>query len=167
MKPADLDAIVFDFDGVLTDNRVYVDTKGGETVVCNRADGLAFDAFHQMPVKVFILSSETNAVVRARADKLRVPVQHGLTDKKATLKDLCLKEKLDLARILFVGNDLNDLAAMKICGFTACPADSHPRVLEIARFPLRRKGGEGVAREILEDLLEIDPLNPSIGETHS
>ena len=160
MKPADLDAIVFDFDGVLTDNRVYVDAHGGETVVCNRADGLAFDAFRQLPFKVFILSSETNAVVRARADKLRVPVQHGLADKKATLLDLCLKEKLDLARILFIGNDLNDLAAMTVCGYTACPADSHPRILEIAHSHLVRKGGEGVAREILEDLLGVDPINP-------
>ncbi|MDJ0841441.1 MAG: HAD hydrolase family protein [Acidobacteriota bacterium] len=164
MKVTDLDAVVFDFDGVLTDNRVYVDQDGRESVACNRADGLAFDLFRRLSLPVFILSTETNKVVSARGNKLRVPVFQGVSDKAAALADLCVQENLDSARILFIGNDLNDLTAMRACGYSACPADSHPRILAVARFVLTRKGGEGVAREIVEDLLGIDPLPVLYGE---
>ena len=159
MKAADLDAIVFDFDGVLTDNRVYVDVDGRETVRCNRADGLAFDVFRKLPLKVFILSTETNRVVAARAAKLKVPAFQGLSNKQQTLGELCRRENLDSQRILFVGNDLNDLRAMQACGWSACPADSHPRILDVATFVLRSNGGDGVARELLESVLNLDPLD--------
>ncbi len=156
-----IDTIVFDFDGVLTDNKVFVDQDGRETVCCSRADGLAFDMLRTITLKLFILSTETNSVVARRAEKLKVPVIQGSGDKKKTLEDLCGKEGIPLGRVLFVGNDVNDYTAMQISGFSACPSDSHPRILEIADFKLKTRGGDGVVRELTEQVLGIDLISGS------
>ena len=155
---SDLDAIVFDFDGVLTDDRVYVDCEGHEFVCCSRKDGLGFDILRRTGLKLFILSTEKNEVVSKRGEKLRVPVVQGVTDKLAALVELGGVHGFVLTRALFVGNDINDLPAMRACGFSACPADAHPTVLSEAAFVLRTVGGMGVAREIVEGLLGIEPI---------
>ncbi len=151
-----IDALVFDFDGVLTDNLVYVDQNGNEQVCCNRGDGLAFDALRKLNIKTFIISTETNSVVAERAKKLKIPVQQGIANKLEALISLAKKENIDIARILYVGNDLNDLEVMKTCGLSACPADSHERIKEISRFKLKTLGGKGLVRELVEDLLKIN-----------
>lgn len=151
-----LEAILFDFDGVLTDNRVYVGQDGYEMVACSRADGLAFEVLSTLPLKVFILSHETNPVVSARAAKLKVRAIQGSRDKRAELKALAQREHFSLSRTLFVGNDVTDLEAMRSCGMSACPSDSHPEVLKQATYRLSSRGGEGVARELVEDVLQID-----------
>jgi len=154
-----LDAIVFDFDGVLTDNRVYVGQNGDEWVCCNRGDGLGFDVLRQTSLKLFILSTETNPVVTSRGKKIGIVVYQGEKNKEKTLNSLAEKKQFDLNKTLFVGNDLNDYKAMQASGFSACPSDSHPGILEIATFRLSSRGGEGVVREIVEDILKIDPLD--------
>ena len=151
-----LDALVFDFDGVLTDNQVLVDEDGREWVRCHRGDGLAFDVLRKLGTKVYIFSTEKNSVVAARAKKLKVPVVQGISDKAEALQLLAKDEGVDLSRILYVGNDLNDLQAMRLCGFSVCPADSHPRIKEIATIVLATVGGAGVARNLVEVVLKID-----------
>lgn len=150
-----LDAIIFDFDGVLTDDRVYLDENGRESVCCSRRDGLGFDILRRTGLRLFILSTEKNPVVSRRGEKLQVPVMQGVADKLAALKEL----GCDLTRTLFVGNDVNDLPAMRACGFSACPADAHPAVLAEATFVLATLGGMGVVREIVEGLLGIEPIS--------
>ena len=152
-KPA---ALIFDFDGVLTDNKVYVTEDGKEMVCCNRGDGLAFEVFRKIGLPVFIVSKETNKVVGARAAKLKVPVFQSVTDKCEAVSGLARQEGLEISELLFVGNDLNDLDVMKACGLSACPSDSHPKIREAATFVLQTRGGEGVAREIAEKILGID-----------
>ena len=152
----DLDALVFDFDGVLTDNGVLLDQDGKEWVRCHRGDGLAFDALRKLGTKVFILSTEKNPVVSARAKKLKVPVVQGISNKVDALKELATREGIELAKTLYTGNDLNDLWAMKLCGFSACPADSHPQIKEVATIQLVTNGGAGVVRELLEVSLNVD-----------
>jgi N-acylneuraminate cytidylyltransferase len=151
-----VDAIVLDFDGVLTDNSVYLNQDGVEQVKCSRADGLAFDLLRKIGKPVYILSTEKNYVVEARANKLRVPVLHGVSDKVKALKDLVNKEGFDLSSILYIGNDLNDYYVMKLCGHTACPSDSHFRIKEISDVVLKTSGGGGIVRELLEDVFNID-----------
>lgn len=151
-----LDVLVFDFDGVLTNNFVYVDQNGLESVMCSRADGLAFDVLRKLQKPTYILSTEKNQVVTSRAKKLKVPALHGVTNKSETLKGLIEKEGFDLQKILYVGNDLNDYQAMKLCGFSACPADSHPKIKEISDIVLSTNGGNGIVRELLEKVLKID-----------
>ena len=147
--------IVFDFDGVLTDNRVLVLGDGREAVFCNRSDGMAFDLFRQNRIPTLILSSEKHPVVAARAKKLRAPCLHGVSDKKTALQAYCQEQDVPLAGVLFVGNDLNDLPAMRMVGHRACPADAHPAVRAVCRLVLRSKGGEGVARELAERVLGL------------
>jgi YrbI family 3-deoxy-D-manno-octulosonate 8-phosphate phosphatase len=147
--------IVFDFDGVLTDNRILVFADGTEGVLCNRADGLGFDLFRHYQIPVIILSTERNKIVAARAAKLQVAFQQGLGDKKAALKEYCTKASIDLQSVLYVGNDINDLAAMQIVGHRACPADAHPKIRAICQIVLQSRGGAGVARELAESVLGL------------
>lgn len=147
--------IVFDFDGVLTDNRVLVAEDGTESVVCNRADGLAFDALRKAGLPTLIMSTETNRVVRARARKLRVPVLNAVADKGAAIEAYCRKLKIAPAHAAFVGNDLNDLPAMARVGYPIAVADAHARVKAAAWRTLRTKGGAGAAREIIERILRL------------
>jgi YrbI family 3-deoxy-D-manno-octulosonate 8-phosphate phosphatase len=154
-----LDAIFFDFDGVLTDNRVLVDQDGKESVLCNRADGLAFELFRKINVPTFILSSEKNSVVVMRAEKLKIQVYHGIVNKERTLSKICLEKNYDLKKVMFVGNDINDLNVMMSCGYTACPSDSHKKIKNISTFKLKKEGGDGVARELIENIFCIDIAN--------
>lgn len=154
----DLSALILDFDGVLTDDRVWMDQSGSEMVCCSRRDGLAIDVLRSMEVKVLILSTETNPVVEARARKLKVPVIQGSVDKAGALADLAERDSFSLANALYVGNDINDIKAMNACGYSACPADAHPAVAAIAKFVLNTCGGQGVVREVVEDILGIDIL---------
>ncbi len=163
---ADIDLIVFDFDGVLTDNRVIVLEDGREGVVCNRADGLGFDMFRAADIPVLIISTERNAVVARRAEKLRTPVLLNVGDKKQTLVQHCRQADIDLSRVIFVGNDLNDLTVMASVGFPIAVADAHPAILATARTVLTSKGGDGAARELAENVLGLvydtaSPLEPN------
>ncbi len=150
-------AIVFDFDGVLTDDRVYVDQDGREMVACSRKDGLGFDMLRKTGIKLFILSTETNPVVARRAEKLRIPVVQGSKDKAESLRALASSEAFDLDTTLFVGNDINDLPAIRLCGSSACPSDAHSAVKAAATHVLETPGGQGVTREIIEKILGLDP----------
>lgn len=140
---------VFDFDGVLTDNRVIVMQDGREAVLCNRSDGLGTTILRRAGHKVLILTTEKNPVVVMRARKLKVPVIRNAHDKVKSLTTYCVKLGIALRDVLYVGNDLNDVELLKRVGFPYCPRDSHPRVKRLAKV-LTCKGGEGVAREIAE-----------------
>lgn len=149
-----VDLIVYDFDGVMTDNRVIVSQDGTEAIVANRADGLGVDRLRALNIPQIILSTETNPVVKARAAKLGLEVMAGCHDKKSTLITYCQQKGYDPARVVYVGNDLNDLEVMKIVGFPVAPADAYPEVKSVARVVTRAKGGEGVIKELAERLMK-------------
>jgi 3-deoxy-D-manno-octulosonate 8-phosphate phosphatase (KDO 8-P phosphatase) len=151
-----IDVIVFDFDGVLTNNLVYLDQHGTESVTCSRADGLAFEALRILKKPTYIMSTEVNPVVKARAIKLQVPILQGLKNKALTLKSLAKEKKYKMEKVLYIGNDLNDYTAIKLCGFSACPSDSHPKIKDIVDVVLESSGGMGVARELLEEVMSIN-----------
>ena len=153
-----IDLIVFDFDGVLTDNKVLVDQNGNESVFCNRSDGLGFDVLKILRKSAYIISTEKNLVVSARAKKLNIPVLQGVRDKSHIIKNISKEKNVKLSKILFVGNDLNDYYAMQLCGYSACPSDSHPKIKDIASFVLKTKGGNGVLRELLEEVFELNVI---------
>ena len=151
-----IDLFIFDFDGVLTPNTVYVDEDGKEFVRCSRSDGLAFDVLNKLNKKAYIISSEKNAVVNARAKKINIPVLQGINNKLEALESITEKNNTSLSRILFVGNDVNDYHAMKASGFSACPSDSHSEIKRFADIVLKSKGGQGVIRELLEEVFELN-----------
>lgn len=158
IKLVDLDALIFDFDGVLTDNKVHLDQNGNEWVSCNRSDGLAFIVLEKLKKPTYIISTEKNKIVAARAKKLKTPVLFGIQNKFEVLKKLSIKKRFNLDRTLYVGNDLNDYEALKSCGYSACPSDSHKKIKKISTFKLDAKGGSGVVRELLEEILGLDFL---------
>ncbi|MDB9716715.1 HAD hydrolase family protein [Methylophilaceae bacterium] len=152
----DIDAIVLDFDGVLTNNMVHLDQDGREWVSCSRADGLAFDVLRKLKKLSYIISTEKNPVVSERGKKLKIPVFQGVENKVNSLIALAKENCLDIDRILYVGNDLNDYQAMQMCGYSLCPADSHSKIKKISSTTLKTKGGNGVVREIVEEILKLD-----------
>jgi 3-deoxy-D-manno-octulosonate 8-phosphate phosphatase (KDO 8-P phosphatase) len=156
MNIDDLDALIFDFDGVLTNNKVYINESGKEWVCCSRADGLGFDVLRKLKKSVYILSTEKNLVVSARAKKLKIPVLQGVDDKVKSIKELVYDNKLDFKKILYVGNDVNDYKAMQLCGYSICPSDSHALIKSISTLILKSRGGDGVVRELLENVFNLD-----------
>jgi 3-deoxy-D-manno-octulosonate 8-phosphate phosphatase (KDO 8-P phosphatase) len=156
MNIDDIDAFVFDFDGVLTNNLVYLNQEGVESVACSRADGLAFDVLRKLNKPAFILSTEKNLVVTMRAKKLKIQAIQKVSDKVLAIKELAVENNYNLNKILYVGNDLNDYLVMKVCGYTACPNDSHLKIKNISKHILTTKGGNGVVRELLEQVLNLD-----------
>lgn len=148
--------VIFDFDGVLTDNNVYVDSNGIESVRCNRSDGLGFKALKKLKVKSIICSTEANEVVLKRGEKLNIETFNGIDNKLTWIKDYVKDSKINPKNILYVGNDINDMSAMKYCGFSACPADSSKKIRKISDYVLKTKGGEGVVNEIVEKIFNYD-----------
>ena len=142
--------IVYDFDGVMTDNRALQFQDGTEAVGVNRSDGWGVDQIRKKGIPQLIISTETNTVVAARAKKLRIEVIHGSGNKKVDLLSYCARMQVELSGILYVGNDVNDLEAMQVVGLPVAPADAHPSIIAIAKYVTRAKGGEGVIRELSE-----------------
>ncbi|MFK3678133.1 cytidylyltransferase domain-containing protein [Microbacterium sp. NPDC090218] len=152
-QPIPVRAVVTDFDGVHTDDRAIIDADGGERVRVSREDGMGVALLRRAGVPLLILSTEVNPVVRARATKLRVPVLHGIDDKESALRDWAQENDVALADIAYLGNDVNDLPAMRIVGWPVAVANAHPRVIAEARVVLRRRGGDGAVRELIERVL--------------
>ena len=159
MRIEDYECIIFDFDGVLTDNCVWTNSIGEEWVRSSRSDGLAFSVLKQLSCKVWIMSTEANDVVLARGKKLGIPVLHGLVNKQQALLKVSREESIDLSKTIYIGNDLNDYHAMLLTGLKVCPSDSHYRIKSIADLVLDSKGGDGIVRELLETHFNIEFLN--------
>ncbi len=140
----------FDFDGVFTDNAVYVFEDGREAVRCYRGDGLGLRRLEALGVLPVIVSSETNPVVLARSRKLQVRCVHGCTDKVAAIEALAAEQGLSFEQIGFVGNDINDAAVLARVGLAVVVQDAHPDVLALAHYRTQRPGGYGAVREVCD-----------------
>jgi YrbI family 3-deoxy-D-manno-octulosonate 8-phosphate phosphatase len=149
----DVDAVVLDFDGTQTDDRVYVDSDGRETVAVHRGDGLGIAALRRAGLPLLILSTEENPVVAARARKLRIPVLHGVDRKDLALKQWCEEQGIAPERVLYVGNDVNDLPCFGLVGWPVAVASAHDVVRGAARAVTSTPGGAGAIREIASWIL--------------
>lgn len=152
--PEHVALVVFDFDGVMTDNRVLVDQDGKESVFCDRGDGMGVDRLLAAGVPALILSKERNPVVEARAAKLKLPVAQSVDRKSDFLSMWCREKGIDPGQVVYVGNDLNDLECFDLVGCSVAVADAVPEVLERADLVLSRPGGRGAVREICEAVLQ-------------
>lgn len=160
--------VAFDFDGVFTDNKVWVDQDGKESVRCDRGDGLAFDLIRgaqrrgTFAAELFIVSKESNPVVLARARKMKLPCHHGIVDKldfiTGNLASRFPDDPNPFTGLIYLGNDLNDLPVMRRAGFSVAPADAHRVVRETASLVLEERGGEGFVRAFVERLLGFNHL---------
>ncbi|WP_159063116.1 N-acylneuraminate cytidylyltransferase, partial [Streptomyces scabiei] len=144
----DIDAVVLDFDGTQTDDRVLIDSDGREFVSVHRGDGLGIAALRRSGLRMLILSSEQNPVVAARARKLKLPVLHGIDRKDLALKQWCEEQGIAPERVLYVGNDVNDLPCFALVGWPVAVGSAHDVVRGAARAVTTVPGGEGAIREI-------------------
>ena len=156
----DIDAVVLDFDGTQTDDRVWIDAEGRETVAVHRGDGLGVARLVRAGLTVLILSTEANPVVSTRARKLNVPVLQGIARKDHALALWAETHSIDLRRVLYLGNDVNDLSCFSLVGWPTAVADAQPEVLDRARTVTERRGGHGAVREIASWLLGKELLHP-------
>lgn len=147
-------AVVFDFDGVMTDNRVWVDEQGHEQVAVNRSDGLGLAILRrESDIEILVMSTERNEILSARCRKLGIPVLQGISDKAYALINWMKERAMDPSQVVYVGNDINDLSCFPLVGCAFAPADAHPEVLSIADFVLKNQGGRGAVREICDLLI--------------
>lgn len=147
-------AVVMDFDGVHTDDQVITDQNGIESVRTSRRDGLGLGALrsrggHHM----LILSKERNEVVARRAEKLKIEVRHAVDDKVAAMEEWLTTKGAGWEDALFIGNDVNDLPALRRAGLSAAPADAYPDVLAEVDWILPHPGGEGALRALCDALI--------------
>lgn len=146
-----IDVIFTDFDGVLTDNKFYLDANGDESVRLNRSDGLAFDYLNKIKIPIYIISTEKNSIVKTRAKKLKVKCHSGVSDKKKLIIKLCNKNKYSLSKSIYIGNDVNDLSSIKLCNYSFCPKDSNKIIKRNSKVIMNVKGGEGVIRYLVDN----------------
>jgi len=151
--PDKVSLVVFDFDGVMTDNRVWVNQDGVESVAANRGDGMGVEMLLKAGFRSVILSTEPNPVVAARAEKIGLPYFHGVGDKASVLKQYLEEEKILAEETVYVGNDINDVPCFSIAAYAVVVADAHTEARRKADRVLSQPGGHGAVREICDILL--------------
>ncbi len=154
--PEKIDLIICDFDGVITDNRVWVDQDGSESVAAYRSDSVRVKELRAVGIDVMILSSEVNRVVEARAKKMGVDAIHGiaLPDKGRVMREVLEQKNIKAGNVIYIGNDLNDLPCFEVAGWAVAVADAYPEVIRAADHVLSKAGGHGALRELCDLLLK-------------
>ena len=153
LKKQNKPKVIFtEFDGCLTDDRVWLNQDGEEFVAANRKDGLAVKRLKNIGIQVVIASTETNKVVLARGNKLGVEVLQGLENKVEVIDKYLKLNNLNWTDIWYVGNDINDLGAIARAAFSLCPADAVKNVRRAVKVVLKTTGGYGILEEIVSNL---------------
>jgi len=150
LLPRRIGALIFDFDGVLTDNRVMVGQDGNEAVMCDRSDGLGIEMLRQRGMRMTVISKEVNPVVAARCRKLQLECTHGVDDKLPLMHAWLRKHGIPIEEVVYVGNDVNDLGCLVAAACGVVPADAHPDVRGAANIVLAQAGGRGAVRELCD-----------------
>ena len=143
---------IFDFDGVLTDNLVHVSQLGIESVICSRSDGIGISRISSLGIRNYVVSTEINPVVKIRCEKLGIPFLQGVKYKNEAVQMICKKFKITPDECLFLGNDINDIPALKLVGIPVAVADAYPEILDHVIYQTNKKGGKGAVREICDTI---------------
>jgi len=152
--PERVGLVVFDFDGVMTDNRVWVDSDGKEAVAAHRGDGLGVARLRQAGMPMVVLSTESDPVVAARCRKLGLRLLQGVKDKAEALRSLLAEMQVEASSVVYLGNDVNDLPCFPMVGCAVVVADAHPDAIAEADMVLYWAGGQGAVRELCDLLRE-------------
>ena len=151
--PQKIQAIIFDFDGVFTDNRVIVDEDGKESVICNRSDGLGISAIKKSDISILVLSKEKNRVVQKRCEKLEITCVQGIDDKKTFLAAWLEEKTINPNNVIYLGNDVNDVECLMYVGCGVVVADAHEDAKRVAKIILKNNGGQGAVRELCDSVM--------------
>jgi N-acylneuraminate cytidylyltransferase len=154
--PQKVKLVVFDFDGVMTDNRVWVDEHEHEMVAANRSDSYGIRLIKAAGIEALVLSMETNKVVAARCRKMKIEALQGIQDKGPAMIHLMKERGLEPGEVIYMGNDTNDLDCFAAVGYSVAPADAHPTVLRVVDLVLENNGGHGAVRELCDLILQKD-----------
>jgi YrbI family 3-deoxy-D-manno-octulosonate 8-phosphate phosphatase len=151
MLPDKVLGVAFDFDGVMTDNRVWTDQAGNETVACDRSDGWGLNQLKKTDLKLVVLSTEMNPVVAARCKKLGIDCLQGLgANKLEAFSKWCSDNNLNSSTVIFVGNDANDVECLNFAACGIVTADAYPEARSAANIILEKPGGGGAVREVCD-----------------
>lgn len=149
--PEQVDLVVMDFDGVLTDNRVWVDQDGRESVAAFRGDAYGIQITREQTGADFlVISKEVNPVVAARCRKMRVEYLQAIDDKPTALRQIFTERRINPEHTIFIGNDLNDAPCFELVACAIVPADAEPEIIQQADLVLTRRGGHGAVRELCD-----------------
>ena len=153
--PKKIELIICDFDGVLTDNRVWTDQDGNESIAAYRSDSLRINELRAMGMEIMIISSEPNTVVATRAKKMGVESIHGvgIQEKGRVMREVLKQKNIKSENVIYIGNDLNDLPCFEIAGWSVAVADAYPEVIRAADHVLAKAGGQGALRELCDLIL--------------
>lgn len=151
--PDEVKLLVLDFDGVLTDNRVWVDGDGKERVAANRSDGWGIGQLRNRGIEVVVISTESDPVVSARCGKLGIEAHQGIVDKLPALRDILREQGVPAEQAVFIGNDVNDIPCFREVGFAFAPRDAQPEARRAADWTLAKEGGHGAVREVCDMIL--------------
>lgn len=144
-----------DVDGVLTDAGMYYSESGDEWKKFNTRDGMGIKLLQKAGLITAIVTQERTRLVARRAEKLAIPELHqGVMDKLSVIREMAARHRLSLQQVAYIGDDVNDIEALKAVGFSAAPADGIPQVLKVVDYICQKKGGEGAVRELAELILQ-------------
>lgn len=150
-----------DVDGVLTDAGMYYSESGDELKKFNTKDGMGIKLLQRAGLVTALVTQENTKLVARRGEKLAIPEVHqGAMDKPSVLRAMADRHGITLQEIAYMGDDINDLLALRIVGFSAAPADALPAIRKAVTYVCRAKGGEGAVREVAEMILEAQGRSP-------
>ena len=149
-KIAKVELVIFDFDGVMTNNEVIVSELGTEYVICSRGDGMGITRLLKTGLKICVISTEVNPVVNKRCEKLKILCKQNVEDKEKAVLEMCDEFNISTDKTLFLGNDINDIPAFNCVGIPVAVADAYPEVIPYTIYQTERKGGKGAVREICD-----------------
>jgi YrbI family 3-deoxy-D-manno-octulosonate 8-phosphate phosphatase len=142
-------------DGVLTDAGMYYSESGDEWKKFNTRDGMGIKLLQRAGLITAIITQERTRLVARRAEKLAIPELHqGVMDKLSVIRDMAVRHGIALDQVAYIGDDVNDIEALKAVGLSASPADGLPQVVRVVKYVCRKKGGEGAVRELADMILE-------------
>ena len=147
---SEVELVIFDFDGVMTDNSVLVSEEGFEFVICSRGDGMGIKRLANTGIKICVISTECNPVVTKRCEKLNIPCKQNIENKEMAVLETCNEFNISSQKTLFLGNDINDIPAFKSVGIPVGVADSYKEVIPFIIYQTNKKGGKGAVREICD-----------------
>ena len=157
--------LVMDVDGTLTDGKIYMSANGELMKAFNIKDGYAIARLRDYGIEPVIITGRSSEIVKHRCAELKIKELHqGIENKSYKLRDVCEKQHMELSRVAYIGDDLNDLPCMKICGYSACPSDAMKQVKDSVSYVCKSKGGDGAVREYIDYIISNLDKDESIAD---
>lgn len=155
----DIKYLVIDVDGTMTDGGLYYDENGNETKKFGTKDAAGFFVAHQVGMKIMVLTGRECKATTRRMTEMKVEyLCQNVKDKENYLRNFMGENGVKKEEIGYIGDDLNDLPPMKLCGYVGCPEDACLEVKKIADYISPVKGGYGAVRDVIEHLLRENNL---------